>query len=80
MGHPSIGGGDTSVRTRFCIRAWHQPGCAVPSGLASKPYATRHSRAGLRAVPSLRDSPLNRTLPGTPVPGYGLYRPFGTRL
>jgi hypothetical protein len=57
MGHPSIGGGDTSVRTRFCIRAWHQPGCAVPSGLASKPYA-----------------------PGTPVPGYGLYRPFGTRL
>jgi len=33
-----------------------------------------------RDVPSLRDSPLNRTLPGTPVPGYRLCRPFGTAL
>ena len=31
-----------------------------------------------RDVSSLRDSPLDRTLPGTPVPGYRLCRPCGT--
>jgi hypothetical protein len=28
-------------------------------------------------VPSLRDSPLNPYLPGTSVPGYRLFRPYG---
>jgi hypothetical protein len=31
-----------------------------------------------RDVPSLRDSPLNLSLPGTPVPGYRLCRPLST--
>jgi hypothetical protein len=34
--------------------------------------------AGLRIVSSLRDSYINLGLPGTPVPGYSLYRPCGT--
>jgi hypothetical protein len=29
-------------------------------------------------VPSLRDSPINLSLPGTNVPGYRLLRPYGT--
>jgi hypothetical protein len=33
---------------------------------------------GLRIVSSLRDSYINLSLPGTPVPGYRLYRPCGT--
>jgi hypothetical protein len=41
---------------------------------------TRHFRAGLQIVPSLRDSPELRYLTGTSVPGYRLCRPFGTRL
>ena len=35
---------------------------------------------GLRIVPSLRDSIINLSLPGTPVPGYRLYRPCGTEF
>jgi hypothetical protein len=31
-----------------------------------------------RDVSSLRDSPLNLSLPGTAVPGYRLFRPSGT--
>jgi hypothetical protein len=53
---------------------------AVPSGLASFPDPTRHSRAGLSIMPSLRDSPHSRILPGTSVPGSRLCRPVGTRL
>jgi hypothetical protein len=33
---------------------------------------------GLPIVPSLRDSIVKLILPGTPVPGYRLFRPFGT--
>jgi len=33
-----------------------------------------------RDVPSLRDSPVNLSLPGTDVPGYRLCRPCGTGL
>jgi hypothetical protein len=47
-----------AIRLASGTRSWRarrQPGCAVPPGLASKPYATRHCRAGLQAVPSLRD-------------------------
>jgi hypothetical protein len=54
-------------------------GCAVPAGLASLTLPTRHCRAGL-VVPSLRDSPHWPCLPGTPVPGYRLCRPCGTRV
>jgi hypothetical protein len=45
------------------VRARHQPGCAVPPGLASEPYATRHSRAGLQDVPSLRDCCVGASTP-----------------
>jgi hypothetical protein len=33
----------------------------------------------LGSVPSLRDSPHTLSIPGTSVPGYRLYRPYGTR-
>jgi len=33
---------------------------------------------GVRFVPSLRDSPRTPSLPGTSVPGYRLFRPYGT--
>jgi hypothetical protein len=60
---------------------------------AEEKFGTRQERQGLKSlrensvleghgisrdVPSLRDSPLNRMLPGTPVPGYRLCRPSGT--
>jgi hypothetical protein len=32
----------------------------------------------VRFVPSLRDSPQTFSLPGTHVPGYRLFRPYGT--
>jgi hypothetical protein len=32
----------------------------------------------LSIVPSLRDSSHRLILPGTPVPGYRLFRPYGT--
>ena len=32
----------------------------------------------VRFVPSLRDSPQTLGLPGTDVPGYRLFRPYGT--
>ena len=35
---------------------------------------------GLSVVSSLQDSIGNLDLPGTPVPGYRLYRPFGTAV
>jgi hypothetical protein len=35
-------------------------------------------RRTLRITPSIRDSYMNLILPGTPVPGYRLYRPYGT--
>jgi hypothetical protein len=38
--------------------------CAVPAGLARKRYLTRHCRAGLQFVPSLRDYLRCRALPG----------------
>jgi hypothetical protein len=42
------------------------PGCAL-----CRPRSTSSGQA-------LRDSYINLSLPGTPVPGYRLYRPCGT--
>src|ERR1700742_4253176 len=51
--------------------------CAVPFGTRPYAFSTRHFRAGLRAVPSLRDSSLCLFYPGTSVPGSRLCRPYG---
>jgi hypothetical protein len=49
------------------------PGCAL-----CRPRSTSsHGKPG-QAGQALRDSYINLRLPGTPVPGYRLYRPCGT--
>ena len=55
-------------------------GRAQPSAAVGREtiYGTAEAPLRLRIVSSLRDSYINLRLPGTPVPGYRLYRPYGT--
>src|ERR1700744_3796093 len=51
--------------------------CAVPFGTRPYAFSTRHFRAGLRAVPSLRDSSLCLFYPALPCRAPGCAVPTG---